>query len=307
MLNPNMFQSKGGGLSQFFVDFPKNQGEALNAGGAGQPWKRTIRVLDDQDPYYYNQHMFTNPADGKRVYMYCLGSPADGWRGREEELELTPEGVAACQSIIVPGVGRPLHEIDDGGETQFHFLIWEWESQMLKVLAHKAASSVYTALATMHANQGTLTGYDIILQAQPKGGYWEYTAQPLMQSKDIDAVASEIEAQYQPPEDNEAPHVLQAYNPVMTKEAIEQRLQRLVGGGGGAQWSPTQGQQQATPPPQQQNAAPNISFDPGFNAPVGANGGSVQRLPVGNEQAPVQEPAQPAAGSNIMDRLRQQQ
>jgi len=259
MLNPKMFTTRRSGLSRFFVKFPRNKAEA-------QDWQVQCRLIDPNDPYYYNRHAFQIPGSDRRGYAYCLGSPADGWKGQEGEIQLDPNGVAQCRSIIVPGLNQPLHDVDDGGDIYLHFLCWNWDKHVLQVLALRFKGSLSRAIYDLYIEQcvpqGTdLSQFDIVLRAEPgNGNFWTYKVTPAAPTgqRDIDTVASEIQAQLQEPEDPDEPYVMQAYNPRMTKEAITQRLEWLAEGSG----VPTQ------PTSQQQSVTPDINFESGLGAPA---------------------------------------
>lgn len=294
MLSSKLFANSGGGLSKFFVEFPKDKTQAV---GTIMPdrtvvpgWERTIRILDQNDPYYFNQHRFQ--VAGRWQHVYCLGSPADGWRGHDDDLVLEAAGVERCQSIMVPGLNRPLHEVDDGGSVRCHFLVWEWDSHMVKVLAVPAGGSLYKALEDVLSSQGSLTSFDLFLScSEGNGTFWNYAAMPKVQSQDLGAVQAEIAAQLQPPTDD-SPSVHAAYNPVMTYEAIMERLKRAMG------------DKPAAAAPQTTIVAPNVNFEGAMTPP-----NLPSRLVVPSEQpAPVAppEPVAAPATQSLLDMLRQQ-
>lgn len=321
MLSQAQIPSKGSGIGQFRVDMPKTKEEAMT-------WKRTFRVIDPNDPWYYNQHRFQ--LRGQWFYLYCLGSPADGWRGHEDEFALTPEGTAECESIMIPGVGQPLHSMDDGGECYFNMLVWEWDSNMLKVLGGRANGTMHRSLLgvydALHAAGKSLTDYDIYVSGAASGGAaWQFNAMVLPESRDLSSVASEIQAQYQQPEDPEEPWVMQAYNPMMTKEQIVQQLQKKLSGGNAM---PAGMGAQVNIPAQTGTVVPNTQFNAGFNPPLGqqpaadsdfnvpgVTPGTVQPLAVDQHpsqsvpspQAPAQQEQAPAAVPSLLAGILPQQ
>lgn len=290
MLNQTMFPSKsgGGGLAQFKVVMPKNQGESRG-------WQRTVRVLDPMDPWFFCQHRFQ--VRGQWFYLYCLGSPADGWRGHTDDFALDAAGVAQCESIMVPGTGRTLHQMDDGGEIYFNMLVWEWDSNSVKVLSHKVGGSLYPEIVRiddiLRSNGGDLTTCDIVISTEPGNGVtWNFNAMPLPTARDLNPVMAEISAQLQPPEDPDTPWVQQLYNPLQTRDNIAQLLEKKLGAGGQAP-AP-----QAAAPQQQAPVVPNTTFNAGFNPPAidtsfnpaGFAQGSVQPLEVPQTAPQTQQP-----------------
>jgi len=247
MLKP----STGGSSRQHFYELASQSGWA--------DWKGRIRILQEE-PYFFTHHVV--PINGRTWFFYCLGSPKDGAAGAEE-YRLDPTGVDQCRSLQVP-VGavdgstamRPLHDADDGGQTMWHLYVWDWDNHAVKVLSHRLDSSMHRALYGLVEREETLMGYDILLECVPQGNMFKYEAHRSVRG------FGDFESEAMPliQEQMATGEIQAAYNPVVTYEALQQRIAQATEGAG-AQERP-----QTTDPLAELDQAPNI-FESGTTPP----------------------------------------
>jgi len=196
-----------------------------------ETWRHKVQFVQPQDPWLYTQHTF--PVKDGRAFVYCLGSPADGHRMKDDPYVLSEEGVAACRSITIGTT--PLHDIDDGGQLQAHFLVWVWESwedggwrpvNALRVINTKADGTWYEAIYSLYQNNGAFTGYDVVLDTVSLGSAFRYVIQPLQSPcGNIQDWQEKIQSDWNGTADE--PGCGAAYDPTRTRQQIEEYLATL--------------------------------------------------------------------------------